>query len=277
MSELKAELNTASPEEVAEALITAWEDAVGFNPSVELVATLLAHSALETGHWKAMRNYNFGNIKATNLWIQGGGHFTYYEASENLNAEWTQRALASSKPRTDGKKLGMDCEVRGRTRDDHYIVWFYPNHIQSRFRAFETLADGAKNYVLKLAGRYRKALDYACKGNHLAYVDTIHSLGYFTANLSMYRAAIGRLYNQYLPVAEQACSWMIEPQPRDAEQSTAYRRLIAAARDVLESSCLVNAAHGAGCDSSREALDTLAKCIDDADEDFDTYRLERRR
>lgn len=193
--EIETVLTEFTVEQVAAAFVEAcWR--VNLNPTHDLIVMLLAHSALETGHWKIMRCYNFGNVKATGGWIAGGGDFCYYEASENLNAARVRAARKTSRPRTDGVD-GMDMEVRKHRADGRAAVWFWPSHIQCRFRAFDTLDDGASAYVAKLMGRYASALAMAMAGRVEGYVDEIHRLGYFTAGLAGYKRLLRILFKRY--------------------------------------------------------------------------------
>jgi len=220
MPELKAEHTPVEPAEVATAFKAAAE-AAGITPTPQLLGVLLAQSALETGHWKAMVTFNFGNVKATNEWIANGGCYTFYDktpphaeapVTENLNTAAKDFWLTKAKPRTDGGE-GLDMVVKGRRSDGLYYCLFWPSHPQARFRAFETLTEGAAAFLQKLTGRYRPALDHARTGDVAGYVTTIHSLGYFTAGLQSYLGAVQGLYGKYLQVAKAAMTGPLEHLP----------------------------------------------------------------
>lgn len=194
-------------QEVATALATAcW--ALGLVANHDLIAMLCAHSALETGHWKVMWNYNFGNVKATDAWIAEGGDFVFYPArpdgranvSENLDDKWLAHVKKQARPRTDGgtyKGSNLDIHVAGKRDDGRWSVYFYPSHVQARFRAFPTLEAGAVVYVEKLTERYAEALHPAVAGRAAEYVNLLHAKGYFTAGLTGYRQAVQRLFKEY--------------------------------------------------------------------------------
>lgn len=188
----------ATPTEVAHAFLAA-AFAAGLEPNHELIAMLLSHSALETGHWAALRCFNFGNVKAHDSWVQAGGSYTYYEASEWLTVPEAKRWLARAKPRTDGEP-GLDTIKKGErinaeTKKREWSLWFWASSPQARFRAFDTLAEGASQYLAKLMGRYADALEPALGGDPKEYVERIYAKSYFTAGLSVYRNVVTSLYH----------------------------------------------------------------------------------
>ena len=193
--ELPAVETPLSATQVASAFVEAcwWSN---MRPNHDLIVMLLAHSALETGHWAKLRCYNFGNVKATNGWINTGGDFCFYEASENLDDRTTNALMARAKPRTDGQP-GLDMELRGRRTDGRIRCWFWPSNEQCRFRAFKTAHAGAVEYVRKLLGRYAMALVWAQAGNPERYVEELHTLGYFTAGLEPYKRLVRILFKRY--------------------------------------------------------------------------------
>ena len=164
MSELVPVRVSATPEQVTVAFVKAAR-AAQIIPTRELVLTLLAQSALETGHWRVMYCFNFGNVKVTDEWISDGGHYTFFPerpdgspgVSDNLTFPQVRRAQAQSKDRTDGKP-GPDMRVGRQRADGRFYCVFFPSHPQSRFRAFTMLDEGAHAYLAKLTGRYRAAL-----------------------------------------------------------------------------------------------------------------------
>lgn len=202
--ELPPAVNEVTAEQVARAFTAACFSA-RLDPNHNLIAMLLAHSALETGHWSLLRCFNFGNVKATDGWIASGGSYTFYKASENLSPKQAKYWLKQAKPRTDGKP-GLDTVKVGEgERDDGSPYWrlfFYPSSLQARFRAFPSLAQGAEQYLSKLQGRYKAALQPAREGKPYVYVDSIFAEGYFTARKSDYSKIVsGLFHNQYKELA----------------------------------------------------------------------------
>ena len=56
----------------------------GIEPDPNQMALMLAQSALETGNWRKIYNYNFGNIKAGNSWA---GNRTSFSCSEVIDGK----------------------------------------------------------------------------------------------------------------------------------------------------------------------------------------------
>ena len=57
-------LTPLTRDEATRALLTAYKQLTGALPSTAVLALLVAQSAFETGHWKSLHHYNFGNAKA---------------------------------------------------------------------------------------------------------------------------------------------------------------------------------------------------------------------
>jgi flagellum-specific peptidoglycan hydrolase FlgJ len=64
-SRVRAERTQLSGEQAADAITSAWSDAVGEAPSKGTLSILTAHWAHETGQGSAMYNFNFAGIKGT--------------------------------------------------------------------------------------------------------------------------------------------------------------------------------------------------------------------
>lgn len=194
------------------------------SPRPELVAVLLAQSALETGHWGWMRSFNFGNVKATDRWIELGGGFTFFATppphapapvSENLTHAQVQPNLKLARPRPDAGGLDMHVGelIEREGAPDLYRCWFWPRHVQARFRAFGTLLEGAESWSKLLRGKYREALEPASRGDVRAYCAALKRLGpYFLEDVDRYANVVGALFRKYLPTAEDA----LRPRPRGA-------------------------------------------------------------
>lgn len=215
MPELPDALTPIQPAELARALTTAAA-ATGLTPTVELLGVLMAQCALETGALgsagQLCRAYNLGNAKATDKWISGGGSYCFYTqtpphapapVTENLTTAQRDRCLAQARPRAAGGE-GLDMVVAGQNADGSWLCYFWASHEQTRFRAFESLVEGAASWLSLLAGRYRAALGPAARGDVDGYVRTIHALKYFTADPEEYAKGVRYLYKKYLPVARAA-------------------------------------------------------------------------
>jgi hypothetical protein len=164
-----------TPRDVMWALRAAYERVTSLVPSRDTLALLTAQSALETGRWKAIHCFNLGNVKAAETYA---GFYTCFRCNEVI----------------DGK-----------------TVWFDPPHPQTRFRAFISLEDGARDHLEFLAGRTRYASAWAALivGDPERFVRALKLAGYFTANEESYKAAVVSLFREY--------SRMLEMDPRIVE------------------------------------------------------------
>ena len=61
---VKDMLTPLSRDDASRAFLTAYQQLTGKLPTPAVLALLLAQSAFETGHWKSLHNFNFGNAKA---------------------------------------------------------------------------------------------------------------------------------------------------------------------------------------------------------------------
>lgn len=160
---VEAKKTILSEEEAILALRKAWKEVLGSLPSNETLAIIVAQTALETGRWKSMYNYNWGNVKS----LPNDGHlWTMFKCSEIIK----------------GKE-----------------IFFEPPHDQTKFKAHLSSKDGAVFHISFLNGeKYNKALQHAIKGNVEPYITEICKIGYFTANLSIYLKSMKLLNNEFL-------------------------------------------------------------------------------
>lgn len=191
-----------SEAEAAYALRQAWKRQYGNYPGNNQLALLWAQSALETGRWKIIRNFNFGNIKKK--WanpkynIKGDEHkFTMFATGENL---WNQ----------------------AKRKSEYH--WFEPPHIQTHFRAYDTLIDGAEDYLLFVSKnkRYAKAWQEVLNGDPRAFSHELRAAGYYTASEELYTKGVIRLTDEFLRKADTLLAWepetQLEPPPDQPEE-----------------------------------------------------------
>ncbi len=169
MPEVKAtlvpdKLTPCEPLQVARAFRSALETVTGATPSNAHLAILVAHSALETGRWKSIHCWNFGNVKASS---------TY---------EW------------------LYCQYRCNEVIDGKLQWFDPPHPQCNFRAFASIDAGALDHIrfLSQSKRYAAAWEAAKSGDPSRFVTALKAAGYFTADEGPYKKAVISLFNEYL-------------------------------------------------------------------------------
>ena len=177
-------------EQARDALETALGNAIGGPPTVRTLALALAHTALETGRWKSLYNYNWGNIKALK------GYDGPYTCLGSL-------AKPVSEILDDGEEhwFTPEGEVTGpngtRIGETYSVP---PGHPQTRFRAYPDAAAGAARYVSLLSTNVRYALAWQelLKGNGSAFIDELARAVYFTANKTKYKDTVLSLEREYL-------------------------------------------------------------------------------
>jgi hypothetical protein len=140
-------------------------------PSPEVLSLCLAKSALETGRWTKIWNYNFGNVKAGGSYV---GMFTCIRLNEVIG----------------GKVKWFDPDSEG------FAV--PPGHPQTRMRAFANAWDGAQAYIEVLQERFRPAYDSMLTGNAEKYVRTLKRLNYFTADEEPYLRGVQSLQREFM-------------------------------------------------------------------------------
>jgi hypothetical protein len=177
---LPDEKKALSEGEATYALREGFKLVYGKYPSDKSLAVLWAKSALETGRWKEMHCYNFGNIKKRHV-PDDGHYFTMFRCGEILK----------------GKE-----------------IFFDPPHPQTHFRAWKTPEDGAKAYIMFVGntrGRYFPAWLKVLDGDPEGYSRELSRLGYYTASVELYTKGVVRLFNEFMSKKEELLSWKPEP------------------------------------------------------------------
>jgi hypothetical protein len=158
-------------------------------PRDDVVALVMAKTALESGRWGlrrgAMKNWNVGNIKAGPAYQ---GMFTCFACDEILQG----RGRVWFEP--DGREK----DSKGWTQPIAFPL--PPGHPQTRFRAYAGAHDGFSQYVDFLAAnkRYARAWQALLSGDPAAYVHALKVSGYFTADEAVYRSAVVSLFREFV-------------------------------------------------------------------------------
>ena len=176
---LPDKIKTLQEAEATYALREAWHKVYGQYPSDKSLGVLWAKSALETGRWKSIHCYNFGNIKkkrASSTGPDDGHFFTMFRCGEIIN----------------GKNMMFD-----------------PPHYQTHFRAYKTVADGAEDYIrfVSQKTRYKKAWQKVIEGDPKGYAYELKIAGYYTASLELYTSGVVRLFNEFMKRKQELMSW----------------------------------------------------------------------
>lgn len=160
-------LTPLRPEEAAAALAAAYEQLTGVAPAAAVLGLLIAQSALETGNWQNIHNFNFGNQKA-------------------------------------GASYPLIVQFRCSEVVDGVERFYDPPAPECNFRAYETSASGALDYlrVLRAQAHWWQGLH---TGDPSAFVDALATPPkYFTASPALYKNVLISRLEQYRPLVAGA-------------------------------------------------------------------------
>ncbi len=164
-------LTLLTPNQAAKALSDGYLLVTGKRPSKEILALLIAQSAEETGNWKSMHNYNFGNVRG----IAEDGLWTSFRAGEN---------------NPDGSQYFLEKDLS-------------PTSV-NRFRAYRDAAHGAAAFIKALKDRpnWWNGLQ---TGTVVGFVKglTTAPYKYFTANPITYQNLMSNRVGNYQALAKQ--------------------------------------------------------------------------
>lgn len=189
-NKLHDQVITIKPIDVFNGLWIAWLHLFNSTPKKESLLCLMAQSAFETGRWKAIHCYNFGNIKS-----RDGDNFdyTFYACNELMSIKMAQDYAAKS-PST--------AKITSIRNDGKAWIWFYPDHPASRFRAFNSLNEGAIDYLNFLQSKYKKAWSAVLNGDIVNFSRSLKTSGYYTADESVYTKGLKSIFDEFskLPI-----------------------------------------------------------------------------
>jgi hypothetical protein len=165
---VKDTLTPLSRDDASRALLTAYLQLTGALPTPGVLALLLAQSAFETGHWKSLHNFNFGNAKA-------------------------------------GLDYPLITQFHCSEVDEHGVEHFYdPPDPHCNFRAYDNAAAGALDHLKVLQHRptWWQGLHTE---DPSAFVDALATPPkYFTGNVAVYKRSVVSLFGTFHPLAEVA-------------------------------------------------------------------------
>jgi len=182
-AELTAKKTPVAKEELIKALYDAWFHLFNQTPKKESIWCLAAQWGLETGFGKSMWNFNLGNVKSTG---NDGRDYCYFACDEILNKSVAD-AFAAKDP-----SIAKITQYRA---DGTAIIWFYPKHPGCRFRAFNSLLDGAIDYVGLLNKRFSKSWPAVIAGNPAQFSHMLKMQGYYTADENSYTHTLTSVFN----------------------------------------------------------------------------------
>jgi hypothetical protein len=184
-----ARLTPMSFAEAAEAMKGALRNEIGSDPTRECLALALAKCALETGRWRSIWNWNYGNVKAGPSYV---GQYCCFELNEVLVENGVRRVVWFG-PR--GRLSGKGGKVVAEPFEDP------PGHPQTRMRANINRYDGAIRYVdfmLRGAGgRFAQAFNFMKVGNAAGMCHEMKLRGYYTADEGEYTRGVVSLQKEF--------------------------------------------------------------------------------
>lgn len=182
--ERPAKRTPVSPEQVFLSFATAWQMLTGSPPQRHIIHILHAQSALETGHWKSLWNFNLGGAKK-----HGDCDWTYFTTTERFSYSVADRHLASSKPGAEVTLVKVE--------PAHKTLRFSGKQPMNCFASWEDLDTAALDHLRLLFRRYPQALEEAKKGDAVAYVRELKRRGYFTADEAAYARTVNSIARRY--------------------------------------------------------------------------------
>jgi hypothetical protein len=188
--ELDAVKTPISKQDLLLALWQAWYQIFGDEPKKESLCVLGGQFALETGWGKSMWCQNLGNIKS----VEGDGHdYCFFGCGEELPLSVAQHAVHDSPLVTVKRTYAV-----GSTQ--MASVWINPKHPWCRFRAFNTLLEGAVDYVKLLNKRFQKAWPAVIAGDPDQFAHYLKVQHYFTADEGQYTATLKSTFKTMMGV-----------------------------------------------------------------------------
>lgn len=147
------------------ALAKAFLAVTGANPSPEVLSLLVAQTALETGEWKSLHNFNWGNIKAAH--------------------DYPLQTTFGCWEMVDGKRVDYPAN------DPHCM-----------FRAYPDAASGVVDYIktLKSRANWWNGLQTGTPEGFNAGLSTVPK--YYTADPTAYLKLLKTEFEESLPLAK---------------------------------------------------------------------------
>ena len=200
-SELTAVETPVSKQDLLLALWQAWVQIFGSDPpKKESIFVLGGQWALETGWGKYMWCYNLGNVKS----VEGDGHdYCFFGCGEELSLSVAQHAVHDSPLVTVKRTYGSGTQQMAS-------VWIEPKHPWCRFRAFDTLLEGAVDYVKLLNKRFQRAWPAVLAGDPALFAHYLKQQGYYTADETQYT---NTLRSTFHTMSSQNVDFTAAPQP----------------------------------------------------------------
>jgi len=167
---VQSRLTPVSPSQFLKEAESVWLEVMGTEPRKESLLVLLSY-ATSTEKLGYVRNYNFGNVKASS---GDGFDYTYVAYSEEMDSGV---AAAYAAKANGDKPAAVQWMANERA-----LVWFYPEHPACRFRAFVVLKNpgevdehaslrlGIKAFILEVMGNLPLSWEAVVAGDPVRFV-----------------------------------------------------------------------------------------------------------
>lgn len=184
-TELPDALTPITRTDLLRGLVEAWGHLFGTEAKKESICILGSQWCLETSNGKSMHCNNLGNVKSS----EGDGHdFTFFGCGEELSLGVAQHAVQTS-PLVTIKRVYLVGSTQMAS------VWIEPKHPWCRFRAFQSLSEGAIDYISLLNKRFKQAWPAIIAGDPALFSHYLHEEHYYTADESSYTAGVVSLFH----------------------------------------------------------------------------------
>jgi hypothetical protein len=201
------EVTPLTPAAVIEALYRGFGAVVGRVPEAPELCCHVGQWALETGHGKSCHRNNLGNLKATESYT---GLVTYFGCNEVLSGKvkWFHPDLSRCWP---WHMAWITAHTTSVSCDN-----------QCRWKAFETLSDGAAAQ-LRFFQRRPRSFTAALSGNPRTFAHALKLDRYYTAHEEDYYVGgklvwgyahtLESVFHKYLPACVAACKELVVAEP----------------------------------------------------------------
>lgn len=189
-TELDANKTPVTKQDLILGLWQAWYQIFNEEPKHEAVCVLGGQWALETGWGKSMWDFNLGNVKS----VEGDGHdYQFFGCGEELPLSVAQHAVHDS-------PLVKVVRTYANGNTPMASVWIDPKHPWCRFRAFNSLLEGAVDYVKLLNKRFQMAWPAVIAGDPALFSHYLHQQHYYTADETQYTNSIKSTFHTMMGV-----------------------------------------------------------------------------
>lgn len=207
--ELEAVRTPVTKQQMAIAFYEAYWRYFNSWPKKDSIRILLAQWALETGWGKSMWCYNVGNAKSR---PNDGYDWCFYKCNEII-AKSTAERLQATSPAT--------AKITSYRSDGLCVIWFYPKHAWSRFRAFRALDAGVYDHLVLVVKKFDKAWPYVVRGDPAEYSRALRRQGYYTADEAAYTKTLKGVFDMLASIELPDRPLLTEEERREALNTTA--------------------------------------------------------